>query len=95
MMAVEKHSELREAWRAVAYAKLVEYRHQVRRLAQLVRRGAIKKIDAIDALYEIAIAHGLVRGLGEDRVQAILAEAFEDVDLQLMLVAEIEHLEMV
>jgi hypothetical protein len=37
MMAVEKHSELREAWRAVAYAKLVEYRHQVWRLAQFVR----------------------------------------------------------
>jgi hypothetical protein len=32
--------------------------------------------DAVDGLWEIATAHALVRSLGEDRVQAILAEAF-------------------
>ena len=72
--------ELRDAWRAVANAKLVEYRRQSWRLAILVRQGIIAKHDAIDGLYEIAIAHALVRALGEDRIEAIVAEAFADTD---------------
>jgi len=79
MIAYEE-SELREAWRAVANAKLVEYRRQTWRLALLVSTGTLKKIDAVDGLWEIAIAHALVRSLGEDRVQAILAEAFAGVE---------------
>jgi hypothetical protein len=79
MIAYEE-SELREAWRAVANAKLVEYRRQTWRLALLVSAGTLKKIDAVDGLWEIAIAHALVRSLGEDRVQAILAEAFAGVE---------------
>ena len=70
--------ELLEAWRAVANAKLAEYRHQAWRLAGLVRQGAIKKADAVDRLWEIAIAHALVRALGEDRIQTIISEAFAD-----------------
>jgi hypothetical protein len=70
--------ELLEAWRAVANAKLVEYRRQAWRLALLVKQGTIDKARAIDRLWEIAIAHALVRALGEDRVEAILAEAFAD-----------------
>jgi hypothetical protein len=70
--------ELRETWRAVANAKLVEYRRQSWRLAILVRQGIIAKPDAIDRLYEIAIAHALVRAVGEDRIEAIIAEAFAD-----------------
>jgi hypothetical protein len=72
--------ELREAWRAVANAKLVEYRRQSWRLAILVRLGIIAKPSAIDRLYEIAIAHALVRSLGEDRIEAIIGEAFVDTD---------------
>jgi hypothetical protein len=72
--------ELREAWRAVANAKLVEYRRQSWRLAILVRQGNIAKPDAAERLYEIAIAHALVRALGDDRVEAIVAEAFADTD---------------
>jgi hypothetical protein len=72
--------ELREAWRAVANAKLVEYRRQSWRLAILVRQGNIAKPDAVERLYEIAIAHALVRALGDDRVEAIVAEAFADTD---------------
>ena len=45
-------------------------------LALLVQQGVIPKADAIDRLYEIALAHALVRTLGDDRVQAILDEAF-------------------
>jgi hypothetical protein len=74
MTAVEQH--LLEAWRAVANAKLVEYRRQCWRLALLVKQGTVDKAAAVDRLWEIAIAHALVRALGEQRVQAILAEAF-------------------
>jgi len=68
--------ELLEAWRAVANAKLNEYRRQSWRLAHLVQRGIIEKQAAIDRLWEIATAHALVRALGEDHVQAIISEPF-------------------
>jgi hypothetical protein len=68
--------ELIEAWRAVANAKLVEFRKQSWRLAVLASRGVVGKIAAVDRLWEIGIAHALVRALGEDRVQAIISEAF-------------------
>jgi hypothetical protein len=51
--------ELIEAWRAVANAKLIEFRRQCWRLAMLVRQGAVGKAAAVDRLYEIAIAHAL------------------------------------
>jgi hypothetical protein len=76
--------ELLEAWKAVANAKLVEYRRQAWRLAGLVRQGAIEKTKAVDRLWEIAIAHALVRSLGEERVQAIVAEAFADAAFHSM-----------
>jgi hypothetical protein len=71
--------ELIEAWRAVANAKLVEYRRQSWRLALLTKQGIVSKGAAVDRLWEIAIAHALVRALGEDRVQAIISEAFAAV----------------
>jgi hypothetical protein len=70
---------LDEAWRAVANAKLVEFRRQCWRLAGLTRREAISQAAAVDRLWEIATAHALVRALGEDRVQAIIAEAFAGI----------------
>jgi pantothenate kinase-related protein Tda10 len=76
--------ELIEAWRAVANAKLAEYRRQCWRLAHLVRQGTIDRTAAVERLYEIAIAHALVRALGDDRVQAIIAEAFADADFRPM-----------
>ena len=81
---IDQDRELLEAWRAVANAKLVEYRRQCWRLSLLVRQGALDKIAAIDRLHEIAIAHALVRSLGEDRIEAIIAEAFADVELHPM-----------
>jgi hypothetical protein len=53
--------ELVEAWRAVANAKLIEFRRQCWRLAMLVRQGAVGKAAAVDRLYEIAIAHARAR----------------------------------
>ena len=76
--------ELLEAWRAVANAKLDEFRRQSWRLASLVRQGALERTAAVDRLQEIAIAHALIRSLGEDRVQAILDEAFSGVDFHPM-----------
>ena len=74
--------ELIEAWGAVANAKLIEFRRQCWRLAMLVRQGCVGKDAAVDRLYEIATAHALVRALGEDRVQAILDEAFAGADFR-------------
>jgi hypothetical protein len=76
--------ELIEAWRAVANAKLIEFRRQCWRLAMLVRQGFVDKAAAVDRLHEIATAHALVRALGEDRIEAILAEAFADADFRPM-----------
>jgi hypothetical protein len=76
--------ELCEAWRAVANAKLTEYRRQCWRLALLVRQGVLDKAAAIDRLWEIALAHALVRALGEDRIQALITEAFADSDFHPM-----------
>jgi hypothetical protein len=78
----DQDRELLEAWRAVANAKLIEFRRQCWRLATLVRQGVIDKAAAVDRLYEIATAHALVRSLGEDRIEAILAEAFADADFR-------------
>jgi hypothetical protein len=54
------------------------------RLAMLVRQGTLDRAAAVDQLWEIAIAHALVRALGEDRVQAIFDEAFADADFRPM-----------
>jgi hypothetical protein len=62
-----------EAWRAVANAKLAEFRRQCWRLALMVRQGTINKSAA---RWEVATAHALVRALGEDRIEAIITEAF-------------------
>ena len=76
------HESLIEAWRAVATAKLTEFRRQSCRLASLSRRGIVAKDVAVDHLWTIATAHALVRALGEDRVQAILDEAFATADFR-------------
>jgi hypothetical protein len=72
-----------EARRAVANAKLAEFRKQCWWLSGLVRQGRVEKIPAIDLLWEIAICHALVRALGPERVQIIISEAFLDADLPL------------
>jgi hypothetical protein len=82
MTAAEK--ELLVAWRAVANAKLTAFREQCWRLAMLVRRGMIERTAAVDRLQEIAVAHALVRALGEDRIEAIISEAFADSDFHPM-----------
>jgi hypothetical protein len=76
LIAAAAERELIEAWRAVANAKLKEFRRQTWRLALLTRKGTVPKTAAVDRLWEIAIAHALVRAHGEDRIQLIIAEPF-------------------
>jgi hypothetical protein len=76
LIAAAAERELIEAWRAVANSKLQEFRRQAWRLAVLTREGVVPKAAAVDRLWEIAIAHALVRAHGEDRVQLIIGEPF-------------------
>jgi len=76
--------EFRETRRAVANAKLTEYRRQCWRLALLARQGVVHKLHAIDLLHEVALGHALVRALGEDRITAMIAEAFAGADFRPM-----------
>jgi hypothetical protein len=79
---INQDHELIEAWRAVANAKLTEFRRQCWRLALLVQRGLVDKTATVDRLWEIAIAHALVRALGEDRVQTIITEAIAGTEVR-------------
>jgi hypothetical protein len=53
-----------------------------------VQQGFIGKVAAVDRLYEIAVAHALVRALGEGRIQAIIAEAFAGAEFNPLYAAE-------
>jgi hypothetical protein len=66
-------------------AVLTEFRKQCWRLTALVRTGMLDRVIVIDTLWEIGIAHALVRALGEDRVEAIIAEAFADTVFRPMM----------
>jgi hypothetical protein len=65
-----------EAWRAVANAKLAEFRQQ--RLAPPFRLGILTKTATVDRLWQIAPAHALVRSLGEQLTQVIIDEVIAD-----------------
>jgi len=79
-----EEAEFRETRRAVANAKLTEYRRQCWRLALLARQGVVLKQHAVDLLQELAQGHALVRALGADRITAIIAEAFAGSDFRPM-----------
>jgi hypothetical protein len=84
----DQTTELTEAWRAVATAKLTEFRRQCWRLADLVRKGTADKAMAADQLWEIAVANALVLAHGEDRIEAILAEAFAAIEFHPLYAGE-------
>jgi hypothetical protein len=73
---------------AVATAKLTEYRRQCWRLAALVCTGTLDRVTAVDTLCAIAIAHGLVSAHGEERIEAIVAEAFAGSDFNPIYASE-------
>jgi hypothetical protein len=76
--------DLQEAQRAVANAKLNEFRRQCQRLATLVRCGSLDKARAIDCLADIADANGLVVAHGEALIRTTLSEAFANADFRPM-----------
>jgi hypothetical protein len=80
--------EFTEAWRAVATAKLNEFRRQCWHLAGLVQQGLLEKVLVVDQLEEIAVSHGLVYSFGDDRIAAIIAEAFAGVEFNPFYAAE-------
>ena len=47
--------------------------------ADRVEAGEIKFLDAVDVLYDSAVASGLVDNVGDDVVQAAMAVAFATV----------------
>ena len=47
--------------------------------ADRVEAGEIKFLDAVDVLYDSAVASGLVDSVGDDAVQAAMAVAFATV----------------
>ena len=53
--------------------------------AMLAALNAVCKRAAVDQLYEIAIAHALVRSLGEDQIGAILDEAFAGAEFEPLM----------
>jgi hypothetical protein len=89
MSSARQDEELRKTRVAVANSKMGEFRRQCWRLALLARQGLVNKDAAVDLLYEIAIGHALVRALGEDRIEAIVAEAFAGADFDPMYAAEV------
>jgi hypothetical protein len=82
LASARQDQEFLEARRRVANSKLTEFRKQCWRLALLSRQAIVDRTAAVDLLYEIAIGHALIRALGEDRIEAILAEAFADAPLE-------------
>jgi hypothetical protein len=68
---------LTAARRAVANARLEEFRRQAWKLAHSVQRGLVDKGRAVDGLFDIAQAHALVAAHGEERVESIVIEAFD------------------
>lgn len=66
----------REAWVAVATAKIDEFAYQCERLATLAHRGAINRSEAATLLTDIAEAHSLGDMFGSDYVDELIAAAF-------------------
>jgi hypothetical protein len=69
--------ELIAAKRAIAVAKVTEFRRQCERLAHLATEGAVDRVEAADGLYDAAVANGLVDIHGDDFIGGVLAAAFE------------------
>jgi hypothetical protein len=65
--------ELFAAKRAVALAKVIEFRHQCERLARLAAEGVLDHVEAADGLYDIAVANRLVYIHGDDFIAEMLA----------------------
>lgn len=66
----------REAWRAVATAKINEFAYQCERLAGLADYGAVNRSEAVSVLTDIAEANSLRDTFGHEYIADIITEAF-------------------
>jgi hypothetical protein len=58
--------------------RLEVFRERCLARALLVREGLMDFHDAVDNLQNAAVAYGLVDRFGQDKIQAIIAEAFDE-----------------
>jgi hypothetical protein len=61
----------------VALAKISEFENQAYRLGDWIRVGQMTRAEAADILHEAAIYNSLVFEYGADRIEKIMADAFE------------------
>jgi hypothetical protein len=85
---VSQATEFTAARMCVANAKLTAYRAECWRLAILSQQGIVDRIAAVDLLWEVAVGHALVRSLGDDRIEAIIAEAFASTEFSPPCIAD-------
>lgn len=69
---------LADARRAIALGRVFELARQSARLGELVCDGVLAKADAVDALYDAAMACGLVETHGDDFIHAALSAGFQE-----------------
>jgi hypothetical protein len=71
--------ELRASGRAVALAKPTLFCQECERLAHLTANDPASRVEAIDYMYDRAVANDLVDLCGVDALQEILAATFGTV----------------
>jgi hypothetical protein len=71
------HQRLREDQQRIVERQLAIFTRACRRMAERVNMGATPFIDGIDFLHSAALDTGLVEVAGDDRVQQIMAAAFQ------------------
>lgn len=69
---------LRDAARKVAIAKLTAFETSCHKIGEMVLSSSFPKAAAVDGLYEIALANGLLRIHGGDLIQGLIADGFGD-----------------
>ena len=69
---------LRDAARNVAIAKLTTFEISCHQIGAMVMDSSFPKTAAVDGLYEIALANGLLRIHGGDVVEGLIADGFGD-----------------
>lgn len=67
---------LRDAARNVAIAKLSSFEIACHQIGAMVLSSSFPKTAAVDGLYEIALANGLLRIHGGDLIHSLIADGF-------------------
>jgi hypothetical protein len=73
--APDVRATLTDARRCIALGKLIEFEFQACRLGDLVAIEILSTDDAVDFLYEAALANGLTGTHGEELIRDIVVRA--------------------